>query len=70
MYRHAHSWLDGPSEPGPTLEDCQELTDKHLRVESTLSSKKSQQQSSLSTQLRRGSVVTYFGLVDVADMQA
>jgi hypothetical protein len=31
MYRHAHSWLDGPSEPGPTLEDCQELTDKHLR---------------------------------------
>jgi hypothetical protein len=29
MYRHAHSWLDGPSEPGPTSEDFYELTDKH-----------------------------------------
>ena len=31
MYRHAHSWLDGPSEPGPTPEDCRELTDRNLR---------------------------------------
>ena len=30
MYRHAHSWLDGPSEPGPTPEDCRELTNKNI----------------------------------------
>jgi hypothetical protein len=30
MYRRAHSWLDGPSKPGPTSEDFYELTDKHV----------------------------------------
>jgi hypothetical protein len=30
MYRHSHSWLDGPSEPGPTPEDCRELQDTRI----------------------------------------
>lgn len=36
MWRHAHSWLDGPSGPGPTIEDCEELNDKHMRPQRSL----------------------------------
>lgn len=36
MWRHTHSWLDGPSGPGPAIEDCEELNDKHIRPQRSL----------------------------------